>query len=54
MESRFAERARLIRQILHPEQEGGQPAAGPADESGEGSRAPGGEREGTADKGKTE
>jgi putative ATPase len=32
MESRFAERARLIRQILHPEQEGGRPAAGPADE----------------------
>src|SRR5579859_5201597 len=29
MESRFAERARLIRQILHPEQEGGR---GPADE----------------------
>jgi putative ATPase len=31
MESRFAERARLIRQILHPEHDGGQLAAGPAD-----------------------
>jgi hypothetical protein len=30
MESRFSERSRLIRAILHPEQEGGQPAGGPA------------------------
>jgi putative ATPase len=30
MEGRFSERARLIRQILHPEQDGGRPAAGPA------------------------
>src|SRR5487761_1856923 len=30
MEGRFAERARLIRAILHPEQEGGRPAGGPA------------------------
>ena len=37
MESRFAERARLIRQILHPDQEGGRPAGGSADE---GSREP--------------
>jgi putative ATPase len=41
MESRFAERARLIRQILHPEQEGGQLAGDPADER-------------TGDEGKTE
>jgi putative ATPase len=32
MESRFSERARLIRQILHPEQESGQLAGGPASE----------------------
>src|SRR5271170_5480972 len=32
MESRFAERTRLIRQILHPEQEGGRPAGGPSSE----------------------
>src|SRR5271170_602103 len=32
MESRCAERARLIRQILHPEQEGGRPAGGPSSE----------------------
>ena len=30
MEGRFAERARLIRAILHPEQEGGRPAGDPA------------------------
>src|SRR6202167_5563102 len=30
MEGRFAERARLIRAILHPGQEGGPPAGGPA------------------------
>jgi putative ATPase len=41
MESRFSERARLIRQILHPEQEGGQLAGGSADER-------------TGDEGKTE
>ena len=29
MEGRFSERARLIRQILHPEREGGQAGAGP-------------------------
>ena len=31
MESRFSERARVIRQILHAEPDGGRPAAGPAD-----------------------
>src|SRR6202789_2873753 len=32
MEGRFSERTRLIRAILHPEQEGGQPAGSPPDE----------------------
>jgi putative ATPase len=32
MESRFAERARVIRQILHAERDAGRPAAGPADQ----------------------
>ena len=41
MESRFSERSRLIRQILHPEQGGGSPAGSPA-------------CEGTGDEGKTE
>jgi len=36
MESRFSERARLIRQILHPEQDGGQPAGGrPSERNGD-------------------
>jgi hypothetical protein len=41
MEGRFAERARLIRQILHPEQESGRSAGGH-------------EVKGTADEGKSE
>ena len=57
MENRFSERARLIRQILHPEQEGGRSAGGPADEGTrepKGFRAPGGERGEQADEEKTE
>jgi putative ATPase len=46
MENRFSERARVIRQILHPEQDGGRPAAASADK--------GPADKGTADEGNTE
>ena len=36
MESRFSERTRLIRQILHPEHGGGQASAGPQADKGKG------------------
>jgi putative ATPase len=51
MEGRFAERARLIRAILHSEQEAGQPAGGP-DNQGTGSQ--GTANQGTRDEGTTE
>jgi len=51
MESRFSERARVIRQILHAEPDGGRPAAGPVDKE-TGDKGPASKE--TADEGNTE
>jgi putative ATPase len=51
MEGRFSERARVIRQILHAEPDGGRPAAGPVDKEA-GDKGPANKE--TADEGNTE